>query len=447
VVRFLLNPTVLLIAVNLIVLIALPRIKRPPVRWTLFFHLLIFDSFIVYVALSLDPRYTPSIGTLLWVAVWLVALAALFWGGLAFVSLFLLPVNMKTWRDGRWPARALIGFVRGANHPFYAFDADTNALKKRYDGKLAAKEGGLGLMLLRSEHAVVLHKGAKLTGVAGGDIVFTERLERELDLLDLKKYILIILDGTAVTKDGISIKIPAFVPCQIAPPKGKTADDRLYPFDPDTIAKVVRAQDVLDGQKRPWYRFVVQKTRKVAFDVISQYTFDQLYADKPGVPLPRDEIRARIHKRLVNEMKDTGIDIIFEAIGNIEPDDPANAEKSGENGEDAVSIARRQVERWQAGWQRQAAAHRAKGQAEAIKIVEKARAKALADLIQKVGQGFRDLQKTNTAADERHIIALSFINAVEQMLSQQNLPRTIEGGSAPQTFKDIRRLIETSGKE
>ncbi len=447
-VRFLLNPTVLLITINILMLMVLPRLKRRPVRWTIFFHLLVFDSLLVYLMLSINSTTDISPGAVFWVSVWLVMLFLFFWGGLAFVSLFLLPFEIQGWREWVLPARALIGFVRGANHPFYSYDSDINALKKRYDGKLAAREGGLGLVLLQAEHAVVLHKGAKITRVVGGDVVFTERLERVLNLLDLKKYILIMPDTTAVTKDGISIKIPAFVPCKIDPAQAENAATRLYPFNPDTIAKVARAQDVLDGEQRPWYRFVMQKTQKAAFDVIARYTFDQLYAPDAEADPPRNEIRARIHRRLEAEMSETGIHIIFVAIGNIEPADPPVPEKSDGNGDrNAVPIARRQVERWQARWQRQATVQRAGGQAEAIRLVEQARARALADLIDKVAHSFRNLKRTTTAADERHIIALSFINAVEQMLSRQNLPQALAENNAPQTFQDIRRLIESSGQK
>jgi regulator of protease activity HflC (stomatin/prohibitin superfamily) len=149
-------------------------------------------------------------------------------------------------------------------------------------------------------------------------------------------------------------------------------------------------------------------------------------------------------------LANSGITILWAGVGNIEPDEEAiEAKKEGEPVQEkdvAISVVRQRVASWQAKWQRRAVEREADGEAKAIRIVEHARAQALAELVNAVEEGFRELEAHDNAAQPGHVIALSFINAVEQMLSSPDLPEALEGtGGAQATIEDVRRLIQSSG--
>ncbi|RME50606.1 MAG: hypothetical protein D6796_02605, partial [Caldilineae bacterium] len=211
-----LNLTTLVILLNVAVLFVALRAAKRPVRWSLLLQLIAFDSAVLYLDMTgVSLREMPP-SAWFWGLVFLAMPAIFYWGGLAVTSLFLLPVELNRWRLWLTTARTLTSFVNGNNYPYLAYDEEKDRLEERYKGKIT-HHGGQGLILLRPEHAVVLHKGPRLSRVVGGDVVFTDRLERPLDLVDLQTHILVILDANAVTRDGISIKMPVFAVCRPDP--------------------------------------------------------------------------------------------------------------------------------------------------------------------------------------------------------------------------------------
>jgi len=343
----------------------------------------------------------------------------------------------------------LVSFARGVNFPYYSYNQETQELDRRFGGEVTIKRGGLGIILLPPEIAVVLHKGSKLTRVAAGDIVFTERLERVQDIVDLRMHIMVMLNVESVTKDGIGVKFHIFIPCRIDPAGAADGSERLYPFNPNTVFRVMRGLDTAAEDKQlAWYELVVQKAKKAASDVTATYVLDRLYMAEDPDQIPRDEVRARIQSRLTAEMVGSGIEIIGVGIGNIEPIDPERVEshqkvRPGET--ELVRVTDQRVSNWQARWQRRAIEREVSGEAEAIRIVEQARVQALTELINAVEEGFREMEAHGNAAQPGDVIALSFINAVEQMLARpQERSQHLSPLYTLTTPQDIRRLMQSS---
>lgn len=422
------------------------------VKWNIFIHFVIFVGVMLNVALSGVPLAEFSPLAWMWLAVMLFGSVFFYWSGLFFVSFFVLPLEPTAWNKWILSGQALFNFSWGRNYPYYGFDEESNSLKKLFDGKMGLRDAGPGIVLLQPEHAVVLHKGATITRVEGGDIVFTNRFERPLGLADLRNHILIMLNTDAVTKDGIGIRFHIFVPCRIDPENAPTDPERLYPFNGNTVAKVLTEQDVEDGKNHPWYQLVIKKAKKVGCDVVSGYVLDRLFSAEDGESLPMEEVRGRIQARLQAEMAGTGIDIPGVGIGNFVPnDDLAEQERkrpAGQKEYDSVPIhiKEQRIDSWKAKWQRKAIEREARGEAEAIQILEQARARALTELINSVSQGFKEIEANGNAVRPDEIIALSFINAIEQVLSRQDLPHSLDGDNPPQsTMQDVRRLMFRTG--
>jgi len=418
-------------------------VQHRPLRWTLIFHLLIFDSLLYYIQLTGVPLSKMSPTALVWLTGLFVLPFLVFWGTLAIVAIFLLPVKLRHWRQWQMPMRALMSFARGANYPYFAYDEETNQLKRHYGGSITARHGGPGIILLRPEHAVVLHRGAQITRVVGGDIVFTERLERVLQLVDLRKHILVMLNTRAVSKDGISIKFPVIVLCRINPTDAPEQPARLYPFNPDAVFRVVSQEDVAENERLHWYNLIMQKAQKAACDIMATYPLERLLMAEDPDEIPRGEIRARIEARLIADVANSDIEIPWAGIGNIEPvetagDEPApQTSHTPEDTSTPISVSKERVVSWQTKWQRQTMVREARSQAEAIRIVEEARAQALTELIHTVSEGFQQ----NPRAEPGQIIALSFIDAIEQMYTVSHLQQSPEGIEAQTTMQNLRRIM------
>ena len=434
------NPLVLIVLINVLLLVRSLLAGKAQVRWGRLFQLLIFDAAALGVAFSGVPLWEMSNAA--WISIaalilWPLILYLIF---LIFVSFFLLPIEIKNWRQWFTPAEALVNFARGINYPYYSFDEETNELDRQLEGNIVIRGGGPGIILLRPEHAVVLHRGSKVTRVAGEEVVFTERLERVLDLVDLRGHILVMLGVKATTKDGIGIKFVLIIICRVDPTGAPDDSQRLYPFNPETVARVVHGQNVEEDKRQKWQELVMQKARKAAYDVMSTYVLDRLLAAEEPDDIPRAEIKARIKDRLTAEMADSGIDILGVAMGNIEPDEEPGHEP-GRAEMPAISVTEQRVSSWQAKWQRRVTERTARGEAEAIRIVEEARAKALTELVNAVEEGFRVMASHGNAAEPGKVIALSFVNAVEQMLAKKELPTSLGGADPQRTLQNIQRRM------
>ena len=297
---------------SLFFLVVILRVGKPQVKLALLFHLAMF----VLVALFLYHSFSGAALERLSEDSWPLIIAgavvlfvlpfALYWVWLALVSVILLPIELTRWRDWRtWQAAAktLISFARGLNYPYYSDNEGTDELEKRLDGSIMKKMGGPGLVLVRPEHAVALHSGPELTHVAGGDVIFTGRKERVLTMVDLRPHVQVLLNITGMTKDGISVKFVLLVIARIDPAGAPAQPERLYPYNPDTVFKVVcDQQDVGDKQKQAWYDTVALKGRKVARDVVATYTLDRLLTAEDPKKVPRSEIRAQVRERLIAEL-------------------------------------------------------------------------------------------------------------------------------------------------
>jgi regulator of protease activity HflC (stomatin/prohibitin superfamily) len=438
------NPVFWLVLINVLVLVSALPLGKTRFKWSPLFQLIVFDLTAIYILESGVPFWEMS--NLTWIAAFFLLLwpLVLYWLGVAFYSIFLLPVELERWRIWFKTARAVISFARVVNFPYYRFNEESQELEQRLGGEITGRQGGLGIVLLRPEQAVVLYNGSELTRVAGGDVVFTERLERILELVDLRMHLMAILNVESVTKDGIAVKFHTFVPCRIDRAGASDQPERLYPFNENTVFQVVRGLDLVDGKKRAWYELVVQKTKKAASDVVATYVLDRLFTAEDPEQIPRDEVRARIQARLTAEMTGTGIEIIGVGIHNIVP---VELEARSDEKE-PVRVAEQRVSNWQARWQRRAAEREARGEAEAIRIVEQARGRALTELINAVEEGFREMAAHGNAARPEDVIALSFINAVEQMLArQQAQPNFLSPIDPLTTARDIRRLMQPAGEK
>jgi hypothetical protein len=444
----------LVVVGSLFFLVVITRVGKPQVRLALLFHLAMLDVVALYLYHSFSGAALDRLSEDSWplilagAAVLFVFPFALYWTWLALVSIILLPIELTRWRDWRaWQAAAqtLVSFARGVNYPYYSDNEGSDELEKRLDGSIMTKGGGPGLVLVRPEHAAALYSGPELTHVAGGDVIFTKRKERVLTMVDLRPHVQVLLNVTGMTKDGISVKFVLLVISRIDPAGAPAQPERLYPYNPDTVFKIVcDQQDVGDKQKQAWYDVVALKGRKVARDVVATYTLDRLLTAEDPNKVPRSEIRAQVRERLIAELAATGIEVFGAGLGNIQPDDPPTDDKArpaaGAEKAAWVNVPDQRVASWQVEWQRRAAERLAHGDAQATRILEQARAQVLTELIHAVEEGFREMAASG-AATPNDVIALSFVNAFEQMLSAQKAPEALGVASTRTTLQAVRHLM------
>ena len=336
----------------------------------------------------------------------------LFRFGLRFCGIFLLPV-MPTNRKRRSQAgRTVRAYMWGLNYPFYR--GEDGELRKLVDGNVSLYGGGPGFVMASSHYAIPLTVGTHDTQVGGYGLVFTDRKERPLSPVDLRLQVR-AKTVRALTRDGIPVKVMMFAIFQIDRRRAK--EEGPYSFDPQAVFAAVHAQGVGPEQDEEreeigWDQVVAERAADLLRSAIGRRLLDRLLENENGdAPPPRETLRAGVAKKLEEAMKPLGIHVLAVGLGNIEVEDE--------------EVLEQRVRSWAAHWERRRLEREAQGDAEAIRLIEEARADAQRQMIMAITEAFQQLRDTGTSIPP-HVIALRFIDILDDIATspavQQWLP-------------------------
>jgi regulator of protease activity HflC (stomatin/prohibitin superfamily) len=345
--------------------------------------------------------------------------------GLRLSGILLLPVTPTDRGQREQAGRALRAYAWGANRPFYR--EEDGELRKVAEGSLMLRgivvpKLGPGLVMANNHYAIPLTAGTRDTRVGGGSLVFTYDFEQPRPPVDLRPQAR-VKEIQALTRDGIPVKVMMVAVFQVDR-RGATGDG-LYPFDSEAVFAAVHTQGVgPEGEGEPgelgWDQIVVDRAVDLLRAAIAQTLLDQLLESDEGEngagKPPREELRAEVKKDLAQAMEPHGIDVIAVGLGNIEVQD-----------EEVLS---QRAESWRVGWERRRLEREAWGDAEALRLLEEARADAQRQMIVAITEAFQQLADTGTPVPA-HVIALRFIDVLEDVAAspsvQELLPDTVQG--------------------
>jgi regulator of protease activity HflC (stomatin/prohibitin superfamily) len=366
---------------------------------------------------------------LLFLPAWL-----LFRFGLRFCGIFLLPV-MPTDPERRQKAgRTLRAYMWGLNYPFYR--EEDGELRKLVgsSGSIALREGGPGFVMASSHYAIPITVGTHDTRVGGRGLIFTTHRERPRSLIDLRLQIR-AKTVHALTRDGIPVKVMTFVIFQIDRRRAK--GEGLYPFNPQAVLAAVHAQGVgpeqEDGEREEigWDQIVVDRAADLLRGGIARTLLDQLLESENGDGSPPCEMLCvGVTRELAQAMEPLGVHVLAVGLGNIEDEE----------------VLEQRVKSWAARWERRRLEREAQGDAEAIRLIEQARADAQRQMIVAITEAFQQLADTGTPVPA-HVIALRFIDVLDDIVAspavQQMLPETVR--DLPARMRLLMEPIAASG--
>jgi len=360
-----------------------------------------------------------SLHTVMWglLGVLLLFLPAwlLFRFGLRFCGIFFLPIMPTNPKERKEAGRTLRAYMWGLNYPFYR--EEDGELRKLVDGSVGLRQGGPGFVMASSHYAIPITVGTRDTRVEGQGLVFTERKERPRSLVDLWLQVR-AKEVHALTRDGIPVKVTMYSIFQIDRRGAK--GEGLYPFKPQAVFAAVHAQGVGPEQEDEereeigWDQVVVDRAADLLRSAIAGMPLDRLLEGESGDgSLPRKALRAKVTQELAQAMEPLGVHVLAVSLGNIEGEDE--------------EVSRQMVEIWRAHWERRRVEREAQGEAEAIRLIEEARADAQRQMIVAITEAFQQLADTQTPIPA-HVIALRLIDALEEMAEspvvQRLLPET-----------------------
>jgi regulator of protease activity HflC (stomatin/prohibitin superfamily) len=397
-----------------------------------------------------------SMAVLLWFMLWLTLLFGLgeyrlgvillvslvlssgvFMLGLRLTSGYLLPLpEGEHWRE-------MLGFLRdfaqGYNFPGYVvvdelYDEDKVELRVPGD-RFSEFANAPGFAISDANYAMAISSNIKFKGVKGPGVVFIRYADQVTQTVDLRPQ-LRAFPVEAVTKDGIQIKTLVFTPCRIDTRGKPPRLGEHLPYSSAAGFKAIRAQEMRhqgpgqtpDSKKRyKWEELSRSIATRILQDIISRYEFDELYGPyRPGGDPPRKDIAKELVQRLRGELKQIGIELIGGGISDLQPADPEVYVKRAQN--------------WKEEWMYKIALQKTEGQAEWIKMVERARLEAQADLILSLG---RRLESSMTKTEMRPEAALTqFVQMLDELMKQQPTLGEVVPEQTVDALLKIRRVVE-----
>lgn len=366
--------------------------------------------------------------------------------GLYVGSGFLLPLPQPNGREEA--LRLLRDYTVDANRPCYAVVDEPHQ-----EGKVRERIGGQvfgylaegpGVVLSDCDHAVAISDGLEFKGLADPGVVFTGLADRPVQAIDLRPQ-LRTFDVSALTKDGIAIRVGVFIPFKIDAGRRQPRLGEYLPHDKSAAFRAIHAQQAQHEEgaqtsKRTEHRRWADLPRPIAErilqNIISKYTFDDLYGPhQPGGKPPRTVIEREFQEQLAAELKPIGIQVVgwragdpttLQArIGNLEPVDP--------------QVYADRVRSWQADWTRKVMLRQARGHMERLRIVERARAETRADLIISLGRQLEDLSAAKTQLHPKAILN-RFVSALEDV-ARQPAVRGLLPAETRQAVEEIRSAV------
>jgi regulator of protease activity HflC (stomatin/prohibitin superfamily) len=355
--------------------------------------------------------------------------------GLYVASGFLLPLPGK--RHRRKVFRFLLDHLRRANRPVHVVvdAAKGDKVKERIPGNpFGFRARGPGIVMSDCNHAVAISDGHKFKGVWEPGVSFTGFADQVKQAIDLRPQLRAV-DLEALTKDGIEVKVTAFAVFRVDANGRPPRLGEYLPFSKSAAFKAIHAQKVEHegmGQipermrERTWDDLPSLMATRILQNIISEHNFDDLYGPyQAGGRPPRRIIAETYHGQLAEQLRPVGIHLIAGGIGNLEPADPQ------------VYVER--VQNWQAEWTRRIMLEQAKGQAQRLGIVERARAETQADLILSLGRQLEELSVARAELRPETVLN-QFLTVLEELMMQPKLRGLLPRGTK-RALEDMRQAF------
>ncbi len=328
----------------------------------------------------------------------------------------------------------LVLYTWGAQYPLIAVtDSFGRAHEIRINGNIFRSLGRPGLIRAEAHHAIGITTGVRFSRVDGpGTVFINRRFERLFEVVDLRTQ-LRANEIEAISKDGNPFKailsaafaidrqewsIADFHRLRVVAPllkEGKPLSHNTgsFPFSPARVRAALSMTGVAVGTADQetaslhWDNRVMSQLEEAARFVLAQRNLDELWRprdDKKGASA-LNEISAEIVGLTKSILQEKGVNLFSARIVNfVFPENHP--------------IIEQQIKTWSSLWQQRAAQTIARGDAEAGRLQQEAKAYARSILLTSLAEG---LQKTNVSRPDlaRNIIALRFIGALEELIQQQ----------------------------
>ncbi len=361
---------------------------------------------------------------------WLLIASITFLLGLIYYAQYVSPLRGE---EG-WVAGLLLlfeAYIKVAEKRLEPSQTDKKKKKTASESeidKLSASLKSLNAGFIKGHQVLALTSGSSYKRPAGPGFVVLFRGEQIWRVIDLRPQ---RRTQTVLTKtrDGIPIETAVSVTFRVRQLSTDDNDELLYPFDRDAIFPVSFDETVDgDGNLLPWTRQLTPPAAAMLANEIPQHSLNELTHAVDGVS-PLEAIRQTITRDLQRLFNPKGIEVLAVGVAGLKlPEE----------------VRDQQFLTWQADWLRKIRLESAAGNAEAVRRIKQARARAQIEIIENITHSIETMRREEDA-DLSQVIMLRMIEALEDAVSagsvQGLVPQQIIAGLVGDASRQMQSWV------
>lgn len=366
--------------------------------------------------------------------IWLYVVGVSFALGILYFAQFAAPVRSRLgWWEG---VRLIMRYYSGLTRQFVRQPRADN--KKRQPTAAAVPRTDIPFSLftlragiVRSYQVLAITKGNSFIRPAGPGFVDLYNKEEIRQVVDLRVQ-LRTQPVHASTRDGIPLESTVTVIFQVK----QDQQDRgqatlLFPFDKEAIFQISYLNTVnVEGTSYGWTEQLTPRAAALLTRELAQYNLDALIHYPSTAVSPMQEINQRILQSMQADPALRGIRIMLAKAG------PLKLPKE---------IQEQNITNWRAEWQRKIEIEKAAGDAEVIRRMKQARARAQIEIIETIIQNL-EVMRQEGEAELNQVIILRLIDALEEAIAADSpralVPHRIMAGLLADTSAQVRARLD-----
>ena len=398
--------------------------KSVPSIWFVWLTIAILVLLVVWLWMRLSANNVPSgVGALIWAGVFLV----FFLFGLMRYAQYILPYrNQDSWGDGFY--LLLRPYLEGIST---IFTPQAQGRRPVRNANIPNSFRDMGAGMVRSHEVLALAAGSAFSRDAGSGFVRLALGEIITDIIDLRPQTR-TEEVAANTRDGIPVQTAVTVKFRVRRSETSSEDpDLLYPYDKDAIFQIIQLNSIdSEAGVRPWTEQVAPQASSLLVTDLAQHTLNQLYQTDAAGRTPLDDIKDRLRQQLSRQFDQYGVEILSVSIR------PLGL---------PLRVQEQRIETWQADWERKIQMAQAAGNAEAVRRIRRARARAQIEIIEGIVQNVEAAKRSDNTNLIKIVTlrALDVLNhAMDNDMAQTKLPDAVITNLVQDATKQIEHMLE-----
>lgn len=379
--------------------------------------------------MRLSAAQAPSgVGALIWAGVFLV----FFLFSLMHYAQYILPYqNRDSWGDGFY--LLLRPYLEGISAIFTPQVQGSRRPVRQVNAPSSFREMGAGMV--HSHEVLALAAGLAFSRDAGCGFVRLALGEVITDIIDLRPHTR-TEEVEANTRDGIPVKTAVSVKFRVRQSEDDLQDpDVLYPYDKDAIFQLTQLSSIdRTAGVRPWTEQVAPQASGLLVTDLAQRSLNQLYQTDAAGRTPLDDITDQLRQQLSRQFDQYGVEILHVGIQPLLL---------------PPKIQEQRIETWQADWERKIQMEQAAGNAEAVRRIRRARARAQIEIIEGILQNIEVAKRSDNANLVKIVTlrAMEVLNrAMDNDLAQTKLPDTVIANLVQDATRQIEQMLDRQGE-